>query len=34
MATASEKFIVDGLAMCKGGTKTALILTYAGQGTE
>src|SRR5216117_1447541 len=32
IATASEKFIVDGLAMGERRDRIALILTYAGQG--
>src|SRR6476646_5013843 len=32
IATASEKFIVDGLAMGEGRDRIALILTYAGEG--
>src|SRR5215475_7762542 len=34
IATASERFIVEGLAMVKGGTDSALIVTYAGSGEE
>src|SRR5436190_22585179 len=32
IATASEKFIVDGLAMGERRDRIALILTYAGEG--